>query len=567
MRDGKPTFADRVNAVVRRIPKGSVLTYADVARRAGNPRAFRAVGNILNKNRDPGVPCHRVVRSDGSVGGYAWGARKKAERLRREGMRVDRTHGLRLAGYCAAIGILAAFASPRTARAAAATAPVKPEHTRPPVVQVWGNRFATSTAFAALPASTAGGGAVAAGDLDGDGTDEIVVGAGPGSEPYVNVFNANGVKQRAFLAYAKEFKGGVRVAVGDVNGDGHGEIITAPGPGIESRVFVFAADGSQGLPGGALAYHPSFAGGVHVAVGDLNGDGKAEIVTSPGPGGGPHVRIWDGAMNNLGADFFAFDQSMRDGLSIAVVRTPQGDMLAAAPESWSEPIVRRFAVWPWVHLVHEFYAFDPASRAGVTLAAYDLDADGNDEIAAARNGGTTAEMRLFDIYGTRIGAYLIQDPAYRGGVSMAGVRDRTGARFAAMPAAPVVAGPTNVEKSIVVDISEQRLYAYEHGRIAKTFLVSTGVYRHPTPIGKTVVRKKIPIMDYRWTYGPDNPDNYNLKNVRWNLNVFPHVYIHAAYWHNNFGHRMSHGCINMRLKDAEWIYNWADVGMPVETRE
>ena len=91
----EPQFAERVADVVRRILKGSVLTYADVARRAGNPRAFRAVGNILNKNRDPGVPCHRVVRSDGSVGGYAWGARKKAERLRREGVRVVTNRGRR----------------------------------------------------------------------------------------------------------------------------------------------------------------------------------------------------------------------------------------------------------------------------------------------------------------------------------------------------------------------------------------------------------------------------------------------------------------------------------------
>jgi hypothetical protein len=476
------------------------------------------------------------------------------------------TNGLRAAGYLVALGASAAFLSPRTVCAATASLPVKQENVRPPIVRMWGNRFTTSTSFAALPASATGGGTIATGDLNGDGTDEIVIGAGPGSEPYVNVFGADGKKRRAFLAYAKSFKGGVNVAIGDLNGDGSGEIIVAPGPGIESRVFVFSADGSQGLPGGALAYHPSFMGGVHVASGDLNGDGKDEIVTSPGPGGGPHVRIWDGAMRNLGMDFFAFDQTMRDGLSIAAIRTPEGDMLAAAAESWSEPIIRRFAFQPSVHLVREFYAFDPASRYGVALGAYDLDADGNDEISAARNGGTSAEMRLFDIYGTRIGAYLIQDPGYRGSVSMAGMRGADGTRFAVIPVSPVVVGPIDTEKSIVVDISEQRLYVYEHGRLAQTFLVSTGVSRHPTPIGKTTVLKKIPIMDYRWSYGPNNPDNYNLKNVRWNLNVFPHIYIHTAYWHNNFGYRMSHGCINMRLIDAKWVFDWADVGVPVETR-
>ncbi len=69
-----------------KIPRGSVMTYAEVARRAGNPRAARAVGNIMHNNPDTTkVPCHRVVRSDGKPGGYACGTRKKIEILRREG--------------------------------------------------------------------------------------------------------------------------------------------------------------------------------------------------------------------------------------------------------------------------------------------------------------------------------------------------------------------------------------------------------------------------------------------------------------------------------------------------
>ncbi|MEK9180509.1 MAG: MGMT family protein [Patescibacteria group bacterium] len=79
------SFKQKVYNVVRRIPRGKVLTYKEVARRAGSPRAYRAVGNVLNKNRDPKVPCHRVIRSDGSVGGYASGTRKKVAILKKEG--------------------------------------------------------------------------------------------------------------------------------------------------------------------------------------------------------------------------------------------------------------------------------------------------------------------------------------------------------------------------------------------------------------------------------------------------------------------------------------------------
>lgn len=79
------SFASRVENVVRKIPRGSVLTYAQVAERAGSPRAARAVGSILSKNKNPEIPCHRVVRSDGNVGGYNRGSAKKRELLSQEG--------------------------------------------------------------------------------------------------------------------------------------------------------------------------------------------------------------------------------------------------------------------------------------------------------------------------------------------------------------------------------------------------------------------------------------------------------------------------------------------------
>lgn len=79
------TFTEKVYDVVAKIPRGKTLTYKEVAVRAGNPRAYRAVGNIMHNNPDTKrVPCHRVVRSDGDTGGYARGRAKKIAILRRE---------------------------------------------------------------------------------------------------------------------------------------------------------------------------------------------------------------------------------------------------------------------------------------------------------------------------------------------------------------------------------------------------------------------------------------------------------------------------------------------------
>ncbi len=80
-----PSFTKKVYKIVGGIPKGKVLTYKQVAAKAGRPPAYRAVGNILNKNFNPAVPCHRVIRSDGKIGGYNKGIKEKVKILKKEG--------------------------------------------------------------------------------------------------------------------------------------------------------------------------------------------------------------------------------------------------------------------------------------------------------------------------------------------------------------------------------------------------------------------------------------------------------------------------------------------------
>jgi O-6-methylguanine DNA methyltransferase len=83
------TFSRRVLAAVRRIPPGRVATYGDIARLAGQPRAWRAVGNIMRSCHQPGVPCHRVVAAGGQLGGYGGSEALKAALLRAEGLTVS----------------------------------------------------------------------------------------------------------------------------------------------------------------------------------------------------------------------------------------------------------------------------------------------------------------------------------------------------------------------------------------------------------------------------------------------------------------------------------------------
>ncbi len=79
-------FTQRVIEIVSKIPRGETLTYKEVAKKAGKPNAYRAVGNILSTNYDPKIPCHRVIRSDGKIGDYNRGMRLKLELLKKEGV-------------------------------------------------------------------------------------------------------------------------------------------------------------------------------------------------------------------------------------------------------------------------------------------------------------------------------------------------------------------------------------------------------------------------------------------------------------------------------------------------
>ncbi len=84
----KQSFKCRVLEVVSKTPKGKVMTYKEVAVLSGKGTAFRAVGNILNKNKNPNIPCHRVIRSDNKIGGYNRGIIKKKALLKEEGVLI-----------------------------------------------------------------------------------------------------------------------------------------------------------------------------------------------------------------------------------------------------------------------------------------------------------------------------------------------------------------------------------------------------------------------------------------------------------------------------------------------
>lgn len=419
-------------------------------------------------------------------------------------------------------------------------------------------------------AGDAKAGSVAAGDLGSDGTHELIVGSGFQSPPLVRVLRADGSEILSFAPFDAGMLQGVQVAMGDLNGDGKAEIVAGAGPGATAHVRVFDNMGKEAIiPGGFFPYGKDFRGGVSIAVADLDGDGKAEIVTGAGPTGGPHVKAWRGD-GVLLSDFFAFDNHVSSGLNVAA-----GDLdgdgkseIVAAIAGGSHAYVRMFSGTQGAK-VGEFLAIGGGFSGGLNLAAGDLDGDGRAEIVAAPNGGGGPHVHVFDGVGKLRSHFFAYEESYRGGVLLAVGRfsANTEPSLVVAPAERTMSGRPHLPQYISVDVSEQRLRAFEYGRLARTFLVATGEKRFPTPIGDFSILEKPYKVNYKWSYGPNHPENYDLGWVTWNLRFYPHVYIHYAPWRKVFGVRGSHGCVNVSKADAQWVYEWANVGTPVTVQE
>src|SRR5204863_166334 len=140
------------------------------------------------------------------------------------------------------------------------------------------------------------------------------------------------------------YRGGVRVAVGDVTGDGIDDIVTAPGPGVAPVVKVF--DGASGQQVAGFVAYDNFLGGAYVAVGDVNGDGFADIITGAGAGGGPHVKAFSGVV--MGQQMLSF------------------------------------------------MAYASTYTGGVYVTAGDVDGDGKAEVVAGSGGRGLMQTKLFD---------------------------------------------------------------------------------------------------------------------------------------------------------------------------
>jgi len=263
-----------------------------------------------------------------------------------------------------------------------------------------------------------GGASIAYGQTDiSNHVQELIVGAGPGGGPQIRVFTSDNRLLSQFFAYPRNFRGGLHVTTGDINGDGIDEIITGTGNGGGPQVRAFKQDGT--VMAQFFAYAKHVRSGVKVASADLNGDGIDEIITGAGPGGGPHVRVFNRA-GEVQSQFFAYSETFRGGIDVAAYpateTTPAYIVTGAGPGGG--PHVRVFDRWGT--LQSQFFAFDKNFRGGVNVDVANVyPSSPTPEIVTAPASKGGAHVRVFSHTTNLVGSYTAYEPWWRGGYDLA----------------------------------------------------------------------------------------------------------------------------------------------------
>ena len=412
--------------------------------------------------------------------------------------------------------------------------------------------------FMAYDENFKGGARVARGDFNDDGLGDIAVGAGIGGGPHVKVFNKKGQEVWSAFPFSENFRGGVDVAAGDVDGDGKDELIVGQFSQGQAWVKVYKVNDNKTILAEFIAFDQSFKGGVRLTAGDIDGDSQDEIIAGTGYGSGPQVRVFE-LNGKMLMDFSPFHPNFRGGVDVASgdINGNGIDEIATSQNYFGQAWIKVYNNHSEV--LSEFKAYPDDIKSGANISMADIDKDSFAEIITGTGQNGKPWVKAFDYSSEELSTnFMAYSEEYVGGIDVA-AGDLDQGEIVEITTSPTKI-PSDIAnydypKYIEITLSDQTLKYYEEGRMIDKYLISSGS-TGPTPTGTFYINSKLRATTMS---GP----GYNLPGVPYVLPFYGDYTIHGTYWHNNFGHPMSHGCVNMYTPEAKILYEWADVGTPV----
>lgn len=234
-----------------------------------------------------------------------------------------------------------------------------------PQIRIFDSYGHLESQFYAYAKSFRGGVNIALADTDHDGCSEIITVPESNGGPEVRIFEKDGTLVSHFWAYSSAIRGGYNLSIGDVNEDGFADIIITPKAGLGPQVAMFEGNGT--LIRRFFAYAGTFRGGLHVSVGDVNADGINEIIATPESKAGPHLRVFN-TSGVLQSQFYAYSNKLRGSFTsfIADVNADGINEIITAPGQGMGPHVRVFDMWG--NVISQFFTHHTGFRGGINIS-------------------------------------------------------------------------------------------------------------------------------------------------------------------------------------------------------
>ncbi|HMB26253.1 MAG TPA: L,D-transpeptidase [Patescibacteria group bacterium] len=352
---------------------------------------------------------------------------------------------------------------------------------------------------------------LAVADLDNDGSDEIIAGAGRGGGPQIIIFDQNGQQEYDFFwATEQGYRQGVEVAAGDINGNGEKEIIVSYLQEGEQTIKFFNVFGEKVADSLMVEGSDNFEP-VRVGLLDLGNDKVEEILVGFSSGSVPKIKIYrlDGSVIN---EFLLYHESFKGGVNFVAKSFDHENLIVSGSGFSGGPHVRFFNGFGYLKKDPAFFVYDKDFRGGLEVDVVDLNDDGKME-------------------------------------------------FIFLPQTLGLGEPNFWHKHIAIDLSEQQLKYYQNNKLVESYSVSSGRRGMETPIGEFRLLAKNQ-RAYSAKYDLYMPWWMSFKKG-YGIHELPEWANGYKEGQNHLGWPVSHGCVRLGVGNAENLYHWSPVGTPV----